>query len=77
MTYETRITKGVYQNMFFHRYPIMPWVVSDYTSSKLDLENPAVFRDLSKPMGALNQGDFIFGRESRENRLGPSSIIKF
>ena len=60
MTYETRITKGVNQNMFFfHRYPIMPWVVSDYSSSKLDLENPAVFRDLSKPVGALNQGDYF------------------
>ncbi|ESO93005.1 hypothetical protein LOTGIDRAFT_119978 [Lottia gigantea] len=36
------------------QYPVMPWVVSDYTSSSLDLENPCTFRDLSKPIGALN-----------------------
>ena len=29
-----------------------PWVLSDYTSDTLDLSNPAVYRDLSKPMGA-------------------------
>ena len=32
----------------------MPWVISDYTSLELDLNNPEVYRDLSKPMGALN-----------------------
>jgi factor associated with neutral sphingomyelinase activation len=28
--------------------------VSDYSSKKLDLDNPATFRDLSKPIGALD-----------------------
>jgi len=37
------------------RYPVFPWVISDYTSSKLDLNNPASFRDLSKPIGAINK----------------------
>ncbi|KAJ9449932.1 BEACH domain-containing protein lvsF [Diplonema papillatum] len=32
----------------------MPWVLADYTSSELDLSNPLTFRDLSKPVGALN-----------------------
>ncbi|KAK2196225.1 bifunctional BEACH domain/BEACH domain superfamily/WD40-repeat-containing domain superfamily/WD40-YVTN repeat-like-containing domain superfamily [Babesia duncani] len=36
------------------RYPVFPWVISDYTSSSLDLANPRVYRDLSKPAGALN-----------------------
>ena len=36
-------------------YPIMPWVISDYTSDKLDLDDPKSFRDLSKPMGAINE----------------------
>lgn len=36
------------------QYPIFPWVVSDYVSERLDLENANTFRDLSKPMGALN-----------------------
>ncbi|KNC50605.1 FAN Factor [Thecamonas trahens ATCC 50062] len=36
------------------QYPVFPWVVADYTSAELDLDNPATFRDLSKPVGALN-----------------------
>ncbi|CEF59316.1 Blue cheese [Strongyloides ratti] len=34
------------------QYPIFPWIIQDYTSDKLDLQNPKTFRDLSKPMGA-------------------------
>lgn len=34
------------------QYPVFPWIVADYTSNELDLNNPASFRDLSKPMGA-------------------------
>jgi beige protein homolog 1 len=34
------------------QYPVFPWVLADYTSEELDLDNPASFRDLSKPMGA-------------------------
>lgn len=33
------------------QYPVFPWVLADYTSEELDLENPRSFRDLSKPMG--------------------------
>lgn len=36
------------------QYPIFPWVLSDYTSSELNLDDPTSFRDLSKPMGAQN-----------------------
>ena len=32
----------------------MPWVLADYKSPRLDLNNPNTFRDLSKPIGALN-----------------------
>lgn len=35
------------------QYPVMPWVIQDYTSSALDLNDPSVYRDLSKPVGAL------------------------
>ncbi|XP_074647224.1 WD repeat and FYVE domain-containing protein 3-like [Tubulanus polymorphus] len=34
------------------QYPVFPWIVADYSSEELDLNNPATFRDLSKPMGA-------------------------
>ena len=43
------------------QYPVFPWVLADYTSSELDLNDPATFRDLSKPMGAQSaarQADF-------------------
>lgn len=36
------------------QYPVFPWVVADYTSKQLDLTNPKTFRDLRKPIGALN-----------------------
>eukprot|EP01061_Rhynchopus_euleeides_P024784 TRINITY_DN3995_c0_g1_i1.p1 TRINITY_DN3995_c0_g1~~TRINITY_DN3995_c0_g1_i1.p1 ORF type:complete len:1137 (+),score=363.54 TRINITY_DN3995_c0_g1_i1:242-3652(+) len=36
------------------QYPIMPWVIADYESPELDLEDPKTFRDLSKPIGALD-----------------------
>lgn len=32
---------------------VFPWVIADYTSSHLDIEDPKSFRDLSKPVGAL------------------------
>lgn len=38
------------------QYPVFPWIIADYTSEDLDLEDPATFRDLSKPMGAQTQG---------------------
>jgi hypothetical protein len=45
------------------QYPVFPWILADYTSEKLDLTNPATFRDLSKPIGALNahrlDSDFV------------------
>ncbi|KAB5562922.1 hypothetical protein GE09DRAFT_764165 [Coniochaeta sp. 2T2.1] len=34
------------------QYPVFPWVIADYTSDELNLNDPATFRDLSKPMGA-------------------------
>ncbi|AET41425.1 Bph1p Ecym_8134 [Eremothecium cymbalariae DBVPG len=34
------------------QYPVFPWVVADYISDELDLNDPRTFRDLSKPMGA-------------------------
>ncbi|XP_071957305.1 protein FAN-like [Antedon mediterranea] len=38
----------------FTQYPVFPWVIADYTSPTLDLSDPKTFRDLSKPIGALN-----------------------
>lgn len=32
-----------------------PWILRDYVSETLDLTDPAVFRDLSKPIGVANE----------------------
>ncbi|AOA63527.1 Protein with similarity to Chediak-Higashi syndrome and Beige proteins [Komagataella phaffii CBS 7435] len=37
------------------QYPVFPWVLSDYTSDTLDLDDPKVYRDLTKPMGAQTE----------------------
>lgn len=37
------------------QYPVFPWVLSDYVSEKLDLNDHQNYRDLSKPIGALNE----------------------
>ncbi len=38
-----------------NQYPVFPWVLADYASPSLDLNAPATYRDLSKPVGALNE----------------------
>ncbi|XP_008547834.1 protein FAN [Microplitis demolitor] len=35
------------------QYPVMPWIIQDYSSSTLDLNDPKNYRDLTKPIGAL------------------------
>ena len=42
---------------------MFPWPLVDFESAELDLTNPAVFRDLSKPIGALNASRLRFFRE--------------
>ncbi|CAM0903433.1 unnamed protein product [Alopecurus aequalis] len=37
------------------QYPVFPWIIADYQSKVLNLDDPSTYRDLSKPIGALNQ----------------------
>ena len=37
------------------QYPVFPWILTDYSSKTLDLNDPKIYRDLSKPMGALSE----------------------
>jgi hypothetical protein len=37
-----------------NQYPIFPWILKDYVSDVLDINNPNVFRDFSKPIGIQN-----------------------
>lgn len=34
------------------QYPVFPWVLKNYTSENIDINDPTNYRDLSKPMGA-------------------------
>lgn len=55
------------------QYPVFPWVLADYTSDKLDLSDPRVYRDLTKPMGALNPeraADFQARYDAWEDPMG-------
>ena len=36
------------------QYPVFPWVLADYSSESLDFNKSSTFRDLSKPVGALD-----------------------
>lgn len=36
------------------QYPVFPWVIADYESHTLNLRAAKTYRDLSKPVGALN-----------------------
>uniref|UniRef100_A0A182ML46 WD repeat-containing protein 55 homolog n=1 Tax=Anopheles culicifacies TaxID=139723 RepID=A0A182ML46_9DIPT len=36
------------------QYPVFPWILTDYTSSELNLNDTSIYRDLCKPVGALN-----------------------
>uniref|UniRef100_A0A8C2F1L4 Neurobeachin-like protein 2 n=1 Tax=Cyprinus carpio TaxID=7962 RepID=A0A8C2F1L4_CYPCA len=57
------------------QYPVFPWVLCDYTSAELDLEDPAVFRDLSKPIGVVNSRHAQNVREKYESFEDPTGTI--
>ena len=52
----------VYVNLFAGRsfndltqYPVFPWVLADYKSETIDLNDEKYYRDLTKPLGAINE----------------------
>ncbi|XP_055630908.1 protein FAN-like isoform X2 [Toxorhynchites rutilus septentrionalis] len=53
LLYLNSLADRTYQDLT--QYPVFPWVISDYSSERLDLSDPTVYRDLSKPIGALNE----------------------
>ena len=55
------------------QYPVYPWVLTDYESEELDLNDPKIFRDFSKPMGALDPkrlGNYISRMNDYEDPSG-------
>ncbi|XP_051574482.1 neurobeachin-like protein 2 isoform X2 [Myxocyprinus asiaticus] len=57
------------------QYPVFPWVLCDYTSQELDLDDAAVFRDLSKPIGVVNSRHAQNVREKYESFEDPTGTI--
>ncbi|XP_056884546.1 neurobeachin-like protein 1 isoform X3 [Takifugu flavidus] len=57
------------------QYPVFPWILADYTSEELDLSDPRVFRDLSKPVAVLNERNAKVVREKYENFEDPTGTI--
>lgn len=49
-----------------NQYPVFPWVLTNYESPELDLSLPSNYRDLSKPVGALNPSRRAFFEERYE-----------
>ncbi|XP_069954303.1 neurobeachin isoform X3 [Cherax quadricarinatus] len=46
-----------------NQYPVFPWVLTNFDSHELDLSQPSNYRDLSKPIGALNPSRRAFFEE--------------
>lgn len=58
------------------QYPVFPWVLADYSSDTLDFNKSSTFRDLSKPVGALDLKRFeVF--EDRYHNFSDPDIPSF
>lgn len=67
------IAGRTYQDL--NQYPVFPWILTNYESKDLDLSQPTNFRDLSKPIGALNserRDEFIDRFNSWDNNQVPA-----
>ncbi|XP_017477250.1 PREDICTED: lipopolysaccharide-responsive and beige-like anchor protein [Rhagoletis zephyria] len=67
------IAGRTYQDL--NQYPVFPWILTNYEGAELDLAQPTNFRDLSKPIGALNserREEFIERYSSWDNALVPA-----
>lgn len=53
------------------QYPVFPWILQDYSSDVLDLSNASVFRDLNKPIGALEPNRLAMLRERYNDMPSP------
>jgi hypothetical protein len=61
------------------QYPVLPWILSDYSSEKIDLSDSRFYRDLSKPVGALNPDRLsqLLERYSQLEQFGFAENEKF
>nr|CDS31456.2 beige:beach protein [Hymenolepis microstoma] len=57
------------------QYPVMPWILADYTSKQLNFDEPSTFRDLSRPIGIVNPDNVVHVREKYESFEDPAGEI--
>ncbi|KAK8597059.1 hypothetical protein V6N12_065535 [Hibiscus sabdariffa] len=53
------------------QYPVFPWILADYSSEVLDFSKSTTFRDLSKPVGALDSKRFEVFEDRYRNFCDP------
>jgi hypothetical protein len=58
------------------QYPVFPWILSDYDSPTIDLNDEKVYRDLRKPIGALEE-ERLKRFEERYHAFDDPNIPKF
>ena len=54
---------------------MFPHIIADYSSKKLDLESPGTFRDLSKPIGALNPERLQYFKQRMQSMPDPDPAL--
>ncbi|CAF1147923.1 unnamed protein product [Rotaria sordida] len=59
-----------------NQYPIFPWILKDYSSDVLDISDPDVFRDFSKPIGIQNPKHMEEVRLKYESFDDPTGLMK-
>ncbi|XP_071847278.1 neurobeachin-like isoform X4 [Apostichopus japonicus] len=65
LMYLNTISGRTYNDL--NQYPVFPWILTNYDANELDLTLPSNYRDLSKPIGALNPSRKGFFQERYEN----------
>ena len=55
-------------------YPVMPWVIQNFECETLDLNDPSVFRDLSKPMGAMDDARLALLQKKMDGMMESGSV---
>ncbi|KAL1924319.1 uncharacterized protein VTP21DRAFT_7354 [Calcarisporiella thermophila] len=58
------------------QYFVFPWILADYSSESLDLTDPRIYRDLSKPIGALEPRRLSQFLERYESFEDPSGRVR-
>ncbi|KAJ6254398.1 beige/beach-related [Anaeramoeba flamelloides] len=59
------------------QYPIFPWIISNYETEKLDLNDIKNYRDLSKPVGIINPDHTEILQLKYESMKGNEEIPPF